>query len=177
MVAFAGGQARLGREAMLKLSKKVDYALIALMHLAKREETEPASSAREIASAYGVPQDLLAKILQKLTRHGLVLSHQGTKGGYQLARVADAISVMSVVEAVDGPPMLLQCVTDLGTCQQFDTCNVKTPLSRLNDEVMRMLSEATVASMCVEELRSFSDDVSAHPETGDEVRLPVLRAH
>ena len=93
---------------MLKLSKKVDYALIALMHLAQQDEG--ASSAREVATIYGMPQDLLAKVLQKLTRSGLVVSHQGMKGGYSLARPAEpryrdsrpAIHVRPP-EAISGP--------------------------------------------------------------------------
>ena len=87
---------------MLQLSKKVDYALIALMHLAQQGD-RTSWSAREIAAGYGMPQDLLAKILQKLAREGIVASQQGTKGGYSLAHPATAIDVVRVIEAVDGP--------------------------------------------------------------------------
>jgi Rrf2 family protein len=152
---------------MLKLSKKVDYALIALMHLAQQGETT-SWSAREIASGYGLPQDLLAKILQKLAREGFVTSHQGTKGGYSLGLPANAIRVTSVIEAVDGPLTLTQCFSDLGTCDQFDTCNVKSPLQRLNDQVLRMLSQVTIAKMCEDE---FENLTAAIPQ----VQLPVIQ--
>jgi Rrf2 family protein len=154
---------------MLKLSKKVDYALMALMHLAQQPGS---SSTREIAVGYGMPQDLLAKILQKLTREGLVVSQQGTKGGYRLARAADAISVVHVIEIVEGPPSLTQCFTDVGACDQFDTCNIKSPLQRLNDHVLHTLSRVTIAAMCDEDFR-FLTGIDA--EAKRDVQLPVVQ--
>jgi Rrf2 family protein len=155
---------------MLKLSKKVDYALIALMHLAQQGEGT-SWSAREIASENGLPPDLLAKILQRLAREGLVASHQGTKGGYRLGRPADRIHVVSVIEAVDGPLSLTQCFSDDGTsCDQLDTCNIKSPLQRVNDQVLKMLSQMTIARMCEDEFVTLTADVGQN-----EVRLPVIR--
>ena len=153
---------------MLKLSKKVDYALMALMDLAQRDGSR---STREIAGEYRVPQDLLAKILQRLARAGLVTSHQGTKGGYRLARSAEAISVVRVIEAVEGQLSLTQCVTDVGACNQFDTCNIKSPLQRLNDHVLLTLSRVTIASMCDENFRFPTGMDAALPVDS---RLPVL---
>ena len=155
---------------MLRLSKKVDYALIALMHLAHQGQ-EGAWSAREIAKGCGLPPDLLAKILQKLAREGIVVSHQGTKGGYSLGRPAERVAVVSVIEAVDGPLSLTQCFTDEGTCDQFDTCSVKSPLQRLNDRVLRMLSGVTLAKICEEDLESLTAGVGPMSE----VRLPVIQ--
>ena len=77
---------------MLRLSKKADYALIALKDLAAAD-IGASSSAREIAERYNVPVELMAKVLQKLAKVGLVASHHGTRGGYQLARPAMQISV------------------------------------------------------------------------------------
>lgn len=152
---------------MLQLSKKVDYALIALMHLAQQGDST-SWSAREIASGYGMPQDLLAKILQKLAREGIVASQQGTKGGYSLARPAASIDVVRVIEAVDGPLSLTQCVSEPGNCDQFDTCNIKSPLQRLNDQVLRMLAGVTIAKMCEEDLASLTGSL-------DPVQLPVVQ--
>ncbi len=153
---------------MLKLSKKVDYALIALMHLAQQDEAS-SWSAREIASGNGLPPDLLAKILQKLAREGLVVSHQGTKGGYSLGHKAEELDVVTVIEAVDGPLSLTQCFSEDGTCEQFDTCNVKSPLQRLNDRVLRMLSQVTIARMCDDDFDSLIADVLP-------IQLPVIQS-
>ena len=152
---------------MLKLSKKVDYALIALMHLA--QQCEGSTSARELAEGYGRPHDLLAKVLQKLAREGLVVSHQGTKGGYSLARSADSITVVQVIEVVEGQPSLTQCLTDVGMCDQFDMCNIRSPLQRLNDQVLLMLSRVTIAKMCDEDVQILTGEVTRPGE------LPVIQ--
>ena len=77
---------------MLRLSKKADYALMAVRHLALRQDAG-AASAREIAEQYCIPVELMAKVLQRLARQGIVTSQQGTRGGYSLARSARVISV------------------------------------------------------------------------------------
>jgi Rrf2 family protein len=87
---------------MLRLSKKADYALMAMKHLATRSDAGSAS-AREIAEAYDIPIELMAKVLQRLARRGLLTSHQGTRGGYRLGRGPAAISVADIIQAIDGP--------------------------------------------------------------------------
>jgi Rrf2 family protein len=131
---------------MLRLSKKVDYGLMALMHLARNADRS-SWNAREIAENYNIPLELMAKILQKLVRQGLLVSHHGTNGGYKLARPADRITTAEVIEAIEGPLHLTSCVSDDGLCLQFDKCNVKSPIQRLNDSVIQMLSQITIAQM------------------------------
>jgi Rrf2 family protein len=87
---------------MLKLTKKADYGLMALKYLAEHPET-PALSAKDVADAYGIPAQLLAKILQRLTKTGLLRSHAGMNGGYALARDPRQISAFEVIHAIDGP--------------------------------------------------------------------------
>ena len=93
---------------MLKLTKKADYGLMALKYLAEHPET-PALSAKDVADAYGIPAQLLAKILQLLTKHGLLRSHAGMNGGYALARDAREISAYEVIHAIDGPFFITSC--------------------------------------------------------------------
>src|SRR5580658_10082849 len=81
---------------MLKLTKKADYGLMALKYLAEHPEM-PALSAKDVADAYGIPAQLLAKILQSLTKSGLLRSHAGMNGGYALARDARGISAYEVI--------------------------------------------------------------------------------
>lgn len=139
---------------MLKLSKKVDYGLIALMHLA-REGESTSWSAREISETYDIPGGLLAKVLQKLGRADLVSSQHGTKGGYSLSRPAENIRALEVVEAIEGPVSLAQCFSDDGECVQFDKCNLKSPLQQLNDIVIRILSRVTLAQLAQEEVNTL----------------------
>jgi FeS assembly SUF system regulator len=129
---------------MLRLSKKADYALMAMTHLALREGS---SSAREIAEQYHIPIELLAKVLQRLTRRGLLTSQQGTRGGYQLSRSAVSISVADVIHAIDGPVAVTACSSHAGRCGQFETCNVRDPLWRIREIIVSALSSTSVSSL------------------------------
>ena len=160
---------------MLKLSKKIDYGLIALMHLAGAGSSS-SWSAREIAEKYDLPAGLLAKILQRLAHQGLVMSHHGTRGGYRLSRPASEITAAEVIEAIDGTVSLTQCFTDQGPCLQLERCSVKSPLQRINDRVLDMLSRLTIAQMAEQESREWgSDPAQALPQSPAAVSLPVLR--
>ncbi|MBI4485068.1 MAG: Rrf2 family transcriptional regulator [Acidobacteria bacterium] len=131
---------------MLRLSKKADYALMAMKHLALRSD-QGSSSAREIAEQYDIPIELLAKVLQRLVRRGLLASHQGTRGGYQLARTAVEISVADVIHAIDGPITVTACSTVDSSCDQFSKCNVRDPLRRVRERIAAALGECTIAEL------------------------------
>ena len=128
---------------MLRFSKKADYALIALADLASRPEGA-SSSAREIAGRYNIPVELMAKVLQRLVRMGMVASHQGTRGGYHLARDAAQISVADVIQGIDGPVLVTACSDEDESCEQYDKCNVRDPLWRLKDRIVQSLAAFTV---------------------------------
>jgi Rrf2 family protein len=131
---------------MLRLSKKADYALISMKHLALRGDAG-SSSAREIAGLYDIPIELLAKVLQRLVRGGLLISQQGTRGGYQLARPPAQISVADVIQAIDGPVTVTACSSDEGACEQFAKCNVRDPLWRVRERILAALGECTIAEL------------------------------
>ncbi len=131
---------------MLRLSKKADYALMAMKHLALRGDSG-SSSAREIAEQYDIPIELMAKVLQRLVRGGLLASQHGTRGGYQLARVPSQISVADVIQAIDGPVTVTACSTEEGSCEQFAKCNVRDPLWRVRERILMALGECTVAEL------------------------------
>ena len=135
---------------MLKLTKKADYGLIAVKHLAESAhsaETVVACSAKDIAEAYDLPQEALAKILQRLAKAGLLASHHGTNGGYMLARDAAKISAFEVIRAIDGPLFITSCITHKGECHQSSKCNVKEPLRKVNDGIRHLLERISIADM------------------------------
>jgi Rrf2 family protein len=134
---------------MLKLSKKSDYGLIAVKHLATRG-VDAAQSASDIAEAYGISSTLLAKVLQKLARGGLVIAQHGSTGGYRLARHPSEISALDVISAVDGPVFITSCITSHGECYQSPTCTVREPLRRVNESIMQVLSTVTISQMSEE---------------------------
>jgi len=128
---------------MLRLSKKADYALMAMKHLAIRPDAASAS-AREIAEQYDIPIELMAKVLQRLARRGLVTSHQGTRGGYRLARPASVISVADIIQAIDGPVTVTACSTEAENCDQYAKCSVRDPLWRIKDRIFAALSTCSL---------------------------------
>jgi Rrf2 family protein len=134
---------------MLRLSKKADYGLIAVRHLAE-QPLSAACSAKEIARAYGIPTELLAKILQKLARNGLLVSQHGTNGGYSLARHPREISAFEVIRAIDGPLFITSCITDKRECGQITRCTVREPLKKVNETLIKALSAVTISSLSAE---------------------------
>ena len=126
---------------MFKLSKKADYGLIALKHLA--QHSDASVSAREIAAEYRIPAELLAKILQRLARKGLVTSQQGTRGGYILARDPSKISIVDVMEALDGPIGITPCERG-SSCEQLERCSVRDPLMAVRAKMVRILGDTSI---------------------------------
>lgn len=131
---------------MLKLTKKADYGLIAVRHLATLTAAG-SCSAKEIAEAYNIPAELLAKILQKLVKSGLLISKHGTNGGYALARDPSVINAFEVIRAIDGPLFITSCMTHRGECDQSPKCTVREPLHKVNDSIIKALSSVTISSL------------------------------
>ncbi len=131
---------------MFKLSKKADYGLIAMKHLANHRD-QHACSANEIAEEYGISATLMAKVLQKLAKNTLVAAKHGSTGGYQLTKDPGRISALDVITAIDGPVLITSCVTSHGTCDATDRCSVKEPLRRVNESIMEVLQTVTVAQL------------------------------
>src|SRR2546427_7712849 len=111
---------------MLKLTKKADYGLIAHKHLANGHGGT--ASAKEIADAYGIPLPLLAKILQKLTKTGLLVSAAGSSGGDKLPRQPQKKSAPEVIHAIHGPIILTACFSQHGRGDQSEKSTVREPL-------------------------------------------------
>ncbi len=132
---------------MLQITKRVDYAMIALTHLALH--TSERFSARGLAEAYELSRPLMANVLKDLAREGIVDSLRGTKGGYELALTPASISVGRLVELLEGPLQLAQCVgdRDLG-CKSNQACPVKHSVLKIQLEVRDVLYGHTIASLC-----------------------------
>src|SRR5579863_8236049 len=154
---------------MLKLTKKADYGLIALKHLAVNGEG--GASAKEIADTYGVPLPLLSKILQRLAKAGFLRSEHGTNGGYKLARDPRQITALEVIRTIDGPIVLTACFTEHGFCSHTDKCNVREPLRKVHEGILRLLSSISIAEMSREDAKVPGLDVPP-----PEARLYALEA-
>jgi Rrf2 family protein len=133
---------------MLCLTKATDYAILALSYLDAQPE-EAVVSTKEIAENYAIPSELLAKVLQRLSKDGLVKAHQGRGGGYSLGRSTDLVSVTAVVEAVEGPIAITACLKEGGEvlCDQFSHCTIRSPVEHIQDLVVDLFSTVTVAQI------------------------------
>lgn len=132
---------------MLALTKKTDYAFIALHHMGSLRTGEFAN-AREIAAAQRIPPELLAKILQRLVKKSLVLSLAGPKGGYALARPLGRISAGEVVRAIEGELQFTRCHDTGGApCQQLGKCTVRTPLQRIQENMIALLDALSLEQL------------------------------
>jgi Rrf2 family protein len=131
---------------LLKLTKKADYALMAMKHLAEHV-SDGSLSAKDVSAAYGIPPEALAKILQRLAKAGLLQSQHGTNGGYTLSRPAHTISAFEVIQAIDGPLFITSCITVRGECGQSDRCNIREPLRKVNDSIEAVLKRIKISHM------------------------------
>ncbi len=130
---------------MLQLSKKVEYGLIALRHMAMKPAGQ-VFTAKELAREYGIPYDLLAKVLQKLTKSGIIRSLQGVRGGYALAKKPKELSVSFIIRMIEEErPMVAECYSDgADSCYLFGNCTIRKPLGKLQRNLNVLFETMTV---------------------------------
>lgn len=139
---------------MLSLTRKTDYALIALTHMA--QDPEGCCSAREIATRYRIPLPLLMNILKLLAKQGLAKSARGPRGGYTLSVSPADITLYDVIRAVEGPVQLVQCV-DHGPdvagdssgpgCCLMSSCPVHSPIQLVHHRLVEFLTSVSLADV------------------------------
>ena len=127
---------------MLKITRKVEYALIALRHM-QLKQPEELTSTKEIATRYGVPQQLLAKTLQHMARDGIIEAVQGSAGGYRVSTNLDQMSMKDFFEKLEGPLGMMDCYFD-SDCIQIGACNIRIPIQRINDNMRNLFSQMSV---------------------------------
>ena len=124
---------------MLKLSKTVEYALISLNHISQADTNSPIS-VRYISDRYNIPYELLAKILQKLSKQDILESIHGPKGGYRLNDNYNSLTLIEFIEILEGPFGITGCLTD-SDCDQLLNCNIITPIEKINSRLYKVFSE------------------------------------
>ena len=136
---------------MLSLTKKTDYALIAMSRLVA--DPEGVHSARRIAEDFGVPLPLLMNILKQLSASGIIRSTRGARGGYVLARPAEKITLADLIVALEGPMRLSQCSgrhgegAGEGGCRLEESCPIQGPLQRVHERLREFLQNVTLAEI------------------------------
>lgn len=132
--------------ALMQIPRRVDYGLRAVIYLAD-QDPEKCCSIAEIAKRQGMPRKFLEKIIQDLTRGGLIKSKRGSCGGYALARTADAISFFDVIRALEGPLAVNACMVKHMGCDQLTRCTMQSVWSDVQRKITEVLTQTTIADL------------------------------
>ena len=138
---------------MLHITRKGDYAIRGMVYLANRPAGE-VNLLADIAEAVEVPKALLAKIFQQFAKQGLVTSARGTGGGFALGRPAEDISLLEIVEAVEGPIFLNRCLLMEGACGRDTFCTVHPVWTGIQREMRSLLGNVTLKKLAGEHQRN-----------------------
>jgi Rrf2 family protein len=132
---------------MLKLSKKTEYAIIALMSM-NNGEKDKLFTAKELSQKHNIPPEIMGKVMQTLAKNELIVSHQGVKGGYQLKGNLSDINIISVITALEGPLQVVDCVSinDCG-CNQISACNIKGPMEMIQNELFSFFGNISLKDL------------------------------
>ena len=130
---------------MLRFTKRADYGLMAIHYIALNDGVG-AVSAKRIAEEFTIPPELMAKILQRLAKQRLIVSTNGPKGGYALARRPTEITVGEVIRALEGPINIVSCLED-ADCPQMQKCNLRRPVQKIQAAISQVLDTMSLAEL------------------------------
>ena len=125
---------------MIKLTKKLEYALIALSHIHNNNKI---ITSKNIAEIYAIPREVLAKTLQTMARLNYIDVVYGPKGGYRSCRNLNDISLNQFIEDIQGPINLIDCNTS-NECNQINNCNIRLPLNKINDNIKSIFNKISL---------------------------------
>jgi FeS assembly SUF system regulator len=128
---------------MFRLNKLTDYGIVLMAHVAQSPEETP-HTARDLAKATKLPLPTVGKLLRQLSERGLLSSHRGTKGGYNLARDAGKISVAEIVLALEGPIGFTECSVEKGLCNRERSCSIKSNSQIIGDALRDALGHVSL---------------------------------
>ena len=132
---------------MLKVNKKLEYALIALKHMALKRPEE-LSSAREVSRRYKTPFDTTAKIMQLLAQAQVLQSSQGIRGGYRLVRNLEQMTFIELSEIIEQRKFDMSCEDSRGgPCELLEVCNIKSPLQTINGRLREFFSDISLKEL------------------------------
>jgi Rrf2 family protein len=130
---------------MLRFTKQVDYGLMAMRYIA--EHGGATVGVKRIADEFGIPTELLAKVLQRLAKGGLMVGQSGPRGGYRLTLPPSAVTVGQVIRVLEGPLAIVSCVANHGNCAQASRCTLRKPAGKLQAAITDLLDTMTLAEL------------------------------
>ena len=131
---------------MFKINRKLEYALMALKHMLNK--SDELTSAKEICQIYGSPFDATSRALQIMTSHHILKSEQGVRGGYKIIKDLSKVSFLEFVEMIEGGFQMTHCLhDDDGSCDIKSTCNILSPITRLNEKLQSFCAEMNLLEL------------------------------
>ncbi len=131
---------------MIRMSKETDYAIVLLAYFASAQEVVK-HNAREVAMESQLPLPMVRKVLKILAREGLLVSQRGVKGGYSLARGGERISIAEIVQAMEGPLAMTECIEAPGECRHEPVCGLRTSWQKINEIIFEALNRTTLSDL------------------------------
>ena len=129
---------------MLKLTRKLEYALIALRHMQMKGDI--LSTTKEISDMYTIPRELLAKTMQQMARLKYIDAVQGPLGGYHIDKVLEKINLTQFVESMEGPLEMVECNIN-SDCIQLNTCNIRMPINKINQNIRSIFNNINITDI------------------------------
>lgn len=131
---------------MLRVNKKIEYGIIALLYLAQQEDQT--ASVREMAKTCGIPETLLSKIMQTMKTKGFVQPMYGNQGGYKLTRSLTDINLLEITQTLQGPIQVTECMgTDNNTCPVKNSCSIISPMNVLNQKIVHLFESTSLEAL------------------------------
>ena len=129
---------------MMKLTRKLEYALISLRHMQIKGDT--LSSSKEISQIYMIPGELLAKTLQQMARLEYIEAVQGPNGGYKLHQSLNNLNFTKFIEQMEGPLGMVDCSINMD-CSQFNNCNIRMPMNKINENIRSIFNNIRITDI------------------------------
>ena len=129
---------------MLKLTRKLEYALIALRHIQMKQDV--LSSAKEISTTYMISYELLAKTLQQMAKLEYIDAVKGMNGGYKLHKSLDKINLTNFIEKMEGPIGMVDCTINTD-CIQMSNCNIRIPINKINENIRSIFNNILISDI------------------------------
>jgi len=139
---------------MQKLNRKLEYSMMALKHMSLKPQGE-LTTAKEVSERYHAPFDATARVMQKMANKGWLKSEQGAFGGYKMGRDLESMTLLDLIQVVEGPTRIAKCLQKKQGCEIESSCNIVSPIRNLNNRLNDFYRSCSVAELLVDE--NFSE--------------------
>lgn len=153
---------------MNKLNRKLEYALMALKHMTQKIPGE-LTSAKEVSDTFRTPFDATARVMQQMSQKGLLRVEHGAFGGYQITKDLSKVTMLQLLEIVEGPTVMVKCMDKENPCEIQGTCNIVSPIHHLQHRLNEFYNNITLKELLVE--TPFSALKTTKAKKADEVSL------